>query len=557
MKLAASLIATTFASHYRGGSYQVVDQGADLKIITTHNWRYNSGGFSPKCTQADVGTTGNRLVIASAKGLNSGSSLGSYNLAMNLLFAHDDFCYGDGESIMSKPNEPFTFGWDSCCWTSFTGDNGAKHYSGSMVQKLTVNEVNNNSPTFKLPANAMVMSGCQGMKSDVSAFDADGDAFKCRWATTTEGGGAANQGRYPSLTLDENTCVVTYNGQNDATSNGVKAVALMLEDFDAQGNVKSSVPVQYLIRVWTPNMARSNRFRGYPDVFGGDEGDDHEESNASTAPVRGRRSTPAYCSAQPEYIAPTPAQGDNLTAAQGAISFVLAASSPNGAISSFEYTPPAGLTCSAVQNDAVTCSWQMTQAQMSGSHSFCYEAVDAAGLKAPQQCLTIDSSNVIDSISVMANEILDGSGAGGFTFNDAVNYGCAGRGTFDAWSVNAGHVIDGDSVDAAFNAWKHCVRCAAGTKKAVEAYVYDKDQDSCAASSSSSRGVCECDKALVNTLKDASPTNNNYNTGSCTPNGGGNGNLECCTFKTHFYAHYNSATHCCNSSEGVKEAGSC
>ena len=99
---------------------------------------------------------------------------------------------------------------------------------------MRVNVVDNNTPTFKLPSNPMVMSGCDGMDTNLAVQDADGDKFKCRWATSNEAGGAYNGGKYPSLILDEDTCTVTYNGSGDQTSNGVKAVALMLEDFDAQ-----------------------------------------------------------------------------------------------------------------------------------------------------------------------------------------------------------------------------------------------------------------------------------------------------------------------------------
>ena len=34
---------------------------------------------------------------------------------------------------------------------------------------------------------------------------------------------------------------------------GVKPICLMIEDFDEYGNVKSSVPVQFLAVVWTPD----------------------------------------------------------------------------------------------------------------------------------------------------------------------------------------------------------------------------------------------------------------------------------------------------------------
>ena len=60
----------------------------------------------------------------------------------------------------------------------------------------------------------------------------------------------------------------------------------------------------------------------------------------------------------------------------------------------------------------------------------------------------------------------------------ATDYGCTGRGEFDAFSTTIGTPVD--DVDRAFFAWKKCVQCASGgDKSAVGAYDYDADNDSC------------------------------------------------------------------------------
>ena len=178
MKLAASLIATTFASHFRGGSYQVEDQGANLKVTYTNNWRQDSAGFGSRCTQDELMTIAPSDVETAECYTSGGDWCGDYDLYMKLLFAGDNFCYGDAEVIMPKPSGAFEFGWDSCCWVKFTDDNGGTHSGGDMEQWMRVNVVDNNTPTFKLPSNAMVMSGCDGMNTNVSVQDADGDKFK-------------------------------------------------------------------------------------------------------------------------------------------------------------------------------------------------------------------------------------------------------------------------------------------------------------------------------------------------------------------------------------------
>ena len=76
----------------------------------------------------------------------------------------------------------------------------------------------------------------------------------------------------------------------------------------------------------------------------------------------------------------------------------------------------------------------------------------------------------------MATATLDGSGAGGFTVSDGINYGCAGRGIYDPFSSTKGHQVD--TADTAFYVWKKCVQCATESTD-VQSYDYDQANDSC------------------------------------------------------------------------------
>merc|ERR1712176_61247 len=188
-----------------------------------------------------------------------------------------------------------------------------------------------------------------------------------------------------------------------------------------------------------------------------------------------------------------------------------------------------------------SCNWTLTAAQMAvASHAFCYDATDALGLKTTRQCLTIEpsASAPITNISEMSTAVLDGSGQNAFT-------------------PNAGKTIQVDPADVAFNAWKHCIKCAGYKDGKVPKYSYDKDSNSCANSSADSRAACECDKKLVNVLYDATVAHASYNGNNCSPTGGGSGNGVCCNYKNHQWARYNSLTQCCDPLAGVKDAGSC
>jgi len=212
------------------------------------------------------------------------------------------------------------------------------------------------------------------------------------------------------------------------------------------------------------------------------------------------------------------------------------------------------MTCTSVNSAGqITCNWTLSAAQQKiTSHSFCYDATDNLGLVTGRQCLTISGrGNKITNINEMANAVLDGSGANGFTAAAGKNYGCAGRGDFNPFSTTVGAQVDAN--DKAFYTWKKCVQCASA--KPVPAYDYDQDSDSCAKSSAASRGVCECDKALVNFLYDKKATATNYNVGNCSS--GGYANTACCQYNTHMWAQYNTDHQCCDKNAGVKDLGTC
>lgn len=82
----------------------------------------------------------------------------------------------------------------------------------------------------------------------------------------------------------------------------------------------------------------------------------------------------------------------------------------------------------------------------------------------------------ITKITEMANAVLDGSGANGFTAADGEDYGCAGNGSYEPFAKTLGRPVD--AIDRAFYAWKKCFQCAEEVNS-VEPYDYDKVNDSC------------------------------------------------------------------------------
>ena len=87
----------------------------------------------------------------------------------------------------------------------------------------------NNSPQATLPGEFLMRANCKSSLK-VAVSDPDGDTVKCRFATKDEATLAVAREfntyagdlvtNYPSITLDEETCTVTYDGEKDNVCTG-------------------------------------------------------------------------------------------------------------------------------------------------------------------------------------------------------------------------------------------------------------------------------------------------------------------------------------------------
>lgn len=91
---------------------------------------------------------------------------------------------------------------------------------------------------------------------------------------------------------------------------------------------------------------------------------------------------------------------------------------------------------------------------------------------------TTTTTTTVPPTATNTVEMADALMTGGFSPNLAIDYGCAGRGAFDAFSQSLGQPVD--EIDHAFFAWKKCVQCASdGDKTTIGSYDYDTTGDSC------------------------------------------------------------------------------
>ena len=97
---------------------------------------------------------------------------------------------------------------------------------------------------------------------------------------------------------------------------------------------------------------------------------------------------------------------------------------------------------------------------------------------APTEAPTQAPGPAITNALEMANAILDGTGPHGFTVADVIDYGCAGRGTFDPFSKTLGRQID--LVDKSFYVWKKCIQCVTNEDQGmIQSYDFNLTADSC------------------------------------------------------------------------------
>ena len=139
----------------------------------------------------------------------------------------------------------------------------------------------------------------------------------------------------------------------------------MIEDFNSQGQIRSSIPIQFLSKLWTPNLTSRTSFPIYPDWFGQDLPHEYHRDHAYDDDVtsgRNRRSNgrpkPAYCDSVPSFSEDTPIDGSVINISNGKVTFSCTAISQLGSIYSFSYQAPVGLTCTDVNPEGtITCEW--------------------------------------------------------------------------------------------------------------------------------------------------------------------------------------------------------
>jgi len=91
---------------------------------------------------------------------------------------------------------------------------------------------------------------------NIPMADIDGDQLRCRWGVDANESGGIYQSKG---NLQSNPCQLTYN----ATRVGYEGVAVIIEDFDTNSQVLSSIPLQFLIEI-VPSQPTTTKTTTFP-----------------------------------------------------------------------------------------------------------------------------------------------------------------------------------------------------------------------------------------------------------------------------------------------------
>jgi hypothetical protein len=237
------------ASHFRGGWISfipVADHGTHVTIQFTASWvwRWNSVGGNIG-TQVSVSGT-----IRCLQGCNtawSPTSIGTVDFVGKAVSNPENWIQGEKTWNADLPKVPvYRAAYSICCWISLS-------FGGAPVAEISVMLDTRNRPDGKI--NTAPVSSIAALvklrrgttfQLTIPWSDADADTVRCRqtMASLNECGGIC--GLPPGVTLDSNTCILTFTTALMPT--GWFGISAILEDFFTPSSTSpmSGVVVQFL-----------------------------------------------------------------------------------------------------------------------------------------------------------------------------------------------------------------------------------------------------------------------------------------------------------------------
>jgi hypothetical protein len=226
---------------------------------------------------------------------------------------------------------------------------------GDLVIRHDIGRVNTPPVTAMRPLVRLHYSRSSELRIPVA--DIDGDTVRCRWANSTLGECAEVCNGFPFGILDEDGCILTYNGSGDV---GFYAVAIQVEDFATPNGTRpmSSVPIQFVVNIISEN------------------------GSDTCLP--------------PRFVYPTPADGAQVNIekyTQFTSRVTVEPRCPTRSID-IQTVSPLGLKRSNLSQIPSSRLWYTDfkwapSSLQSGPHFFCFQAYDGISLSSAQHCVSL------------------------------------------------------------------------------------------------------------------------------------------------------------------------
>ena len=199
------------------------------------------------------------------------------------------------------------------------------------------------------------------------------------------------------------------DGCKDTEADCTKPIAIQVEDFDSDGNILSSVGVRFPMKVFRSKMVGPRKMEKILESQGSATGRS-SGGWTKTTPIfpfhfqastvsRTRRDGDQTCDLEPEFLSPTPSDGEDVfiyQEDQSAVIVLNAQTRNNVKIGSFQTSSVLGMSCSPVLRKSLTtgttsCTWSPSDDQRASNdiEQFCFAAIDELGYSSEQRCIRI------------------------------------------------------------------------------------------------------------------------------------------------------------------------
>ncbi|XP_076070857.1 uncharacterized protein LOC143042452 isoform X2 [Mytilus galloprovincialis] len=388
-------------THFRGGTISWKYLYTSNEVEITYRLTFRRGAFERhECNDSTIINgdlvTGEGSLQCISGCSNIATIVPSMNYYCTDYSVDEDWTSGQDSTtytFSATTTNVFHFGYQACCWITLVeandGDTTSAYWSllttANLTTRIDTGKINI-SPISAMQPILRLKQGCS-YSIKIPVADDDGDIVRCRWSTKSpddECGEVCNT--LSTSIINEDDCVLQYTASG---STGWYAVALQIEDYATSIDTKpmSSVALQFMIYVLNSTELCDDA----PNVLN----------------LMNDNGTVASIALNSSFFQTIIADSGSTSVSISEITTV----SPIGMIKT--HLLPYG---SSGTQWHINVTWTPSESQ-TGSHIFCYTAVNNFGQASIPTCTTIEVDDVDDCASNPCKQ-------GGTCNNHVSRYSC-------------------------------------------------------------------------------------------------------------------------------------